>query len=66
MKKETASENQKMIDSYDYLGSACSALDCTGLIPAGITDPEELNSYEAIYPFRPPALKSGSLKTDTM
>lgn len=26
-------ENQKLIDSYDYLSNAASTHDCTGLIP---------------------------------
>ena len=47
-------KNQQIIDSYDYLGAACSSTDCTGLIPAGVLDREELRSYEEIYPYRPP------------
>lgn len=48
--------NQEVIDSYDYLSSAASAWDCTGLIPSAPTSSAELESYEAIYPFEPPKL----------
>lgn len=50
--------NQEIIDSYDYLSSAASAWDCTGLIPSAPTSSAELESYEAIYPFEPPKLDS--------
>ena len=50
--------NQEIIDSYDYLSSAASAWDCTGLIPSAPSSSAELESYEAIYPFEPPKLDS--------
>lgn len=50
--------NQEIIDSYDYLSSAASAWDCTGLIPSAPSSSAELESYEAIYPFEPPKLGS--------
>lgn len=50
--------NQEIIDSYDYLSSAASAWDCTGLIPSSPSSSAELESYEAIYPFEPPKLDS--------
>lgn len=50
--------NQEIIDSYDYLSSAASAWDCTGLIPTAPSSSAELESYEAIYPFEPPKLDS--------
>lgn len=46
--------NREIIDSYDYLSSAASAWDCTGLIPSAPMSSAELESYEAIYPFEPP------------
>lgn len=46
-------ENQRIIDSYDYLGRASSVMDCTGLIPAAPLTSAELDSYEALYPFTP-------------
>lgn len=57
--------NQEIIDSYDYLSSAASACDCTGLIPSAPSSSAELESYEAIYPFEPPKLdlnESGATK----
>lgn len=39
-------------ERYRYLKPA-SAQDCTGLIPAGITDEDELENYEELYPFLP-------------
>ena len=50
--------NQEIIDSYDYLSSAASAWDCTGLIPSAPSSSAELESYEAIYPFEPHKLDS--------
>ena len=44
MKKQTQTSNQDIIDSYDYLGSACSSMDCTGLIPAGVTSKDQWNA----------------------
>lgn len=46
-------------DSYDYL-KASSAQDCTGLIPSGIQDEEEIENYEALYPFLPKAVNPDS------
>ncbi len=31
----------------------CSTQDCTGLIPRGPVDEEELEAYEELYPFLP-------------
>ena len=33
------SENQEVIDGYDYLGNSSSATDCTGLIPSAPKKP---------------------------
>lgn len=54
MNESEEKRNQELIDSCDYLGTACSANDCTGLIPAGVTNREELEAYEELYPYRPP------------
>lgn len=51
MKKDL--ENQRIIDSYDYLGKAASVTDCTGLIPAAPISRAELESYEELYRFLP-------------
>lgn len=50
-RKET---NETIIESYDYLGKSASRTDCTGLIPSAPQSDYELESYESIYPFRPP------------
>lgn len=52
-KKKQDTENQRIIDSYDYLGPAASSMDCTGLIPSGPQNRAELDSYEELYPFTP-------------
>ena len=51
-------ENQKLIDSYDYLSNAASTHDCTGLIPSAPVSEEELESSEDVYHYRPPRMKS--------
>lgn len=43
------------IDSDIELNS-CSAYDCTGLIPAAVTDESELESYEELYPYLSPQI----------
>lgn len=54
MKKQK--DNQKIIDSYDYLSHAASSTDCTGLMPTPASTEAERESYEAIYHFEPPKL----------
>lgn len=49
--------NQKKIDSYDYLTNAASTQDCTGLIPSAPESKDELKSYEDIYHYQPPKIK---------
>ena len=49
MEKDT--KNQEIIDAYDYMGNASSAMDCTGLIPANPPDDYARESYEEIYHF---------------
>ena len=53
MKNEEAAlaANREIIDAYDYMGNACSAGDCTGLIPANPPDAYGRESYEDIYQF---------------
>ena len=45
--------NREIIDSYDYLGQAASARDCTGLIPANPPDEYGREAYESIYHYLP-------------
>lgn len=52
--KKQSNHDYEYIDN-DYLSSA-SATDCTGLIPAGITEEEEIAYYEELYPFLPKAI----------
>ena len=42
-------DNQKLIDSTDYLVNSASTQDCTGLIPGGLQNEEERKSYEEVY-----------------
>ena len=51
--------DQEIIDSYDYLSNAASAHDCTGLIPSGPVDEEQLEAYEDVYHFQPPKMSPG-------
>lgn len=63
MKNKKNLQNQKHIDSYDYLSSAASSQDCTGLIPSAPLTDVELDSYKELYPFLPsvpPASKHSS------
>ena len=50
--------NQKIIDSYDYLANSASTQDCTGLIPSAPQSKAELESYEDVYHYQPPVMKS--------
>lgn len=51
---EKKKSNQEIIDSYDYLTHAASTQDCTGLIQVPPQTEDEIESYEAIYPYLPP------------
>lgn len=50
---EKKKNNQEIIDSYDYLGNACSNREMTGLIPANPPDASGRNAYEEIFRFQP-------------
>ena len=50
--------NEQLIDSYDDLSNAASAHDCTGLIPGGVQDVEEVEAYNEIYHYRPPQIRN--------
>ena len=52
-KKQTdEKENQRIIDSYDYLANAASTQDCTGLIPSAPVSETELEAYEELYKYQ--------------
>lgn len=42
-------------NEFDFDVQACSATDCTGLIPSLPLNDAELESYNDIYPFEPKA-----------
>lgn len=54
--KKASAENQRIIDSYDYLTNAASSQDCTGLIPSAPQSDEELDAYNALYKYQPPKI----------
>ncbi len=44
----------KLIDVIrDSEMKACSAHECTGLIPSALTEDGEISAYEELYPFMP-------------
>ena len=69
MKKNSSTKpkdptSQGIIDSYDFLSNAASTQDCTGLIPSGPVNEDELESYEAVYHYQPPKIKNKSKSDD--
>lgn len=56
-KSKKITNNQEIIDSYDYLSHAASSTDCTGLMPTPASTEAERESYESIYHFEPPKLE---------
>ena len=56
--------NQEVTDSYDFLSNTASTQDCTGLIPSGPVNEDELESYEAVYHYQPPKIKNKSKSDD--
>lgn len=52
IKKSYSATNEKKIDEIRNKElKACSALDCTGLVPSAIKDESQKLSYEELYPF---------------
>ena len=47
-------DNQKLINSTDYLVNSASTQDSTGLIPRGLQSDEEVEAYEEVYHYLPP------------
>ncbi len=62
MKKDK--ENQKIIDSYDYLSNAASSQDLTGLIPSAPISTDEIESYKDVYQFLPPDGDASMIQPD--
>ncbi len=52
-KEEEQAKIQREYDKFD-LGNACSAHECTGLIPTPPQTDEEMESYMAIMDYRAP------------
>lgn len=51
---------QEARNDFDYYNPACSATDCTGLIPTGSNRSyEDYNIYKEIYPFANPPHPDG-------
>lgn len=49
--KDTKKEPKELIDDYDYLANAASAMDFTGLIPSLPQNDAEIESYNDICQF---------------
>lgn len=47
-------DSEKLDRIHEKNMNACSAYDCTGLIPSAITDESEVEAYEQLYPYRVP------------
>ena len=54
--KNHADASQGLDKDFDYLTNACSACDCTGLIPANPMREGALESYQEVYAYQPPRI----------
>lgn len=52
--KNRKKDPKELIDDYDYLANAASAMDFTGLIPSLPQSDAEIESYNDICQFLPP------------
>ena len=52
--KDRKKDSKELIDDYDYLTNAASAMDFTGLIPSLPQNDAEIESYNDIFRFLPP------------
>ena len=57
LKTSNEDSNQKLIDACDYLTTAASCQDCTGLIPSLPQSEAEREAYEDLYPYITKAVK---------
>ncbi len=53
MKKHSITKENERNDHMDYLKSAASETDCTGVVYTGMLTDEELDNLNDIYPFEP-------------
>ena len=58
MKKKST---KQLIDDFDFLSNAASAMDCTGLIPSLPQSEDELASYNDVVQYMPPATANKNL-----
>lgn len=58
--KDTKKKSKELIDDYDYLANAASAMDFTGLIPSLPQNDAEIESYNDICQFLPTVKNTGS------
>lgn len=63
--KDKAPQVQARTDSDEPEFSTCSAYDCTGLIPAGITSESEAEAYEELYPYVTAPLQPNNKNSDS-
>lgn len=56
MKKKRQKTNEEIDDETIDICNIASATDCTGLIQKVPLTDAEMESYEELYPFRPPIL----------
>ena len=52
--KDRKKDSKELIDDYDYLTNAASAMDFTGLMPSLPQNDAEIESYNDIFQFLPP------------
>lgn len=66
MEKDRMNQKQSVdMQEYEFdICNACSATDCTGLIPVAPQDESELDSYKDIYNFEPPKRQNSGKKTN--
>lgn len=57
MKKKSITRENEKKDHLDYLQTAASATDCTGMVYTGLLTDEEINNLNDIYPFEPEPAK---------
>ena len=56
MKKKKELTKEEIDENIFDMCSTCSTTDCTGLIPANPESEAAMESYEELYPFRPPVI----------
>lgn len=65
MSEKTSNKANDEILDIDYLFNAASCYDCTGLIPAGNVEADELGTYKELYDFGVPEVNGGKKTSRT-